>query len=319
MKNLIHQTPDERLAQSSQSSLSALDTNTKKVVENTDAIRQLHSLVKDKSIEIEGFTGVIKTLKRTKESNESQSEKVAEKIEQVKSANLVANKLLKDIRDKKIPEPKEFPKEMEVTIKGIKVITFKGDDGKTPKKGVDYYTPNEVEQIKKEITPKKGTDYNDGEAGKTPKKGVDYFTEKEIVQFKKEVTPKKGIDYRDGEDGYTPKKNVDYFDGKDAEPVDEKKLEKKIIKEVLKKIPDITQDTMNQYGIAVGGGGRSGWQVTTPLGTVDGSNTTFTVERSPIYVVADGIAYFEGAGYTYSGGTITMTSPPVSFIRSYQL
>ena len=317
MKSQIHKKPDEILAENSSSTLSALDTNTKKIVENTEAVQGLHSSIKDKTVEIEGFTGVIKSLKKTNEAIENQPEKVVRKIEEVKSANLISNKLLKDIRDKKTPEPKEFPKEMEVTIKGIKVITFKGDDGKTPKKGVDYYTPNEVEQIKKEVTPKKGDDYNDGEAGKTPKKGVDYFTEKEIVQFKKEVTPKKGVDYRDGEDGYTPKKNVDYFDGKDADPIDEKKLEKRVIKEILKKIPDITQDTMNQVGYVGGGGER--WKITTPTGTIDGSNTTFTVERSPIYVVADGIAYFEGAGYTYSGGTITMTSPPVSYIRSYSL
>ena len=44
-------------------------------------------------------------------------------------------------------------------------------------------------------TPVKGKDYFDGKNGKTPKKGVDYF------------------DGKDGKDGYTPVKGKDYFDG----------------------------------------------------------------------------------------------------------
>lgn len=60
-----------------------------------------------------------------------------------------------------------------------------------------------------------------------------------------------------------------------------------------------------------GGGGSS----ETPSGTVDGSNTTFTALNTPLFVVSDGITYFEGAGYTLSGLTITMTTPPVSYIR----
>lgn len=83
-----------------------------------------------------------------------------------------------------------------------------------------------------------------GQDGLTPQKYVDYFTPEEIdtlAQYikdtvKDEVTPIKGKDYFDGEpgqDGYTPVKGKDYFDGQDAQPVDEEK----IVKTVLKKIP----------------------------------------------------------------------------------
>lgn len=68
---------------------------------------------------------------------------------------------------------------------------------------------------------------------------------------------------------------------------------------------------------STGGGGGGGASVETPSGTVNGSNVTFTVGNEPLYVVADGLTYFDGAGYSYSGGTITMTSPPFSFIRSF--
>jgi len=61
-----------------------------------------------------------------------------------------------------------------------------------------------------------------------------------------------------------------------------------------------------------GGGGGT---VSTPTGTVNGSNTSFTASDTPLFVVSDGIVYFDGAGFTLSGLAITMTSPPVLYIR----
>lgn len=61
------------------------------------------------------------------------------------------------------------------------------------------------------------------------------------------------------------------------------------------------------------GGGSS---VETPVGVVDGSNTSFTVSNEPAWIIVDGITYFDGAGYTYGAGTLTIDTPPVSFIRS---
>lgn len=65
----------------------------------------------------------------------------------------------------------------------------------------------------------------------------------------------------------------------------------------------------------------------TPSGTVDGSNTVFTVVHSPAYVIVDGlvrvlvntITDLNGNGYTYSTGVLTVNSavPPMSFIRSF--
>lgn len=63
------------------------------------------------------------------------------------------------------------------------------------------------------VTPKKGVDYKDGEDGYTPVKGKDYRDGKDGI------TPKKGIDYKDGKDGVTPVKEQDYTDGKDAKPL----------------------------------------------------------------------------------------------------
>lgn len=64
--------------------------------------------------------------------------------------------------------------------------------------------------------------------------------------------------------------------------------------------------------------GGSGIAFETPTGTVNGVNVTFTVLNDPIAIVIDGMWKFEGAGYSYSSPTITVSSdnPPVQFIRS---
>lgn len=63
-------------------------------------------------------------------------------------------------------------------------------------------------------------------------------------------------------------------------------------------------------------GSSGGVSVETPVGDVDGSNNIFTVSNEPKWIIADGITYFEGAGYSYSSGTLTLDTKPVSFIRS---
>lgn len=65
----------------------------------------------------------------------------------------------------------------------------------------------------------------------------------------------------------------------------------------------------------------------TPTGTVNGSNVTFTVLHTPVYIIVDGlirplvanIANIGGNGFTYSAPTVTVGAlvPPVEYIRSY--
>lgn len=62
--------------------------------------------------------------------------------------------------------------------------------------------------------------------------------------------------------------------------------------------------------------GGAGTNVETPTGTVDGSNTVYTTTNTPKWIIADGITYFAGAGYTYSSPTITLETAPVLYIRS---
>lgn len=78
---------------------------------------------------------------------------------------------------------------------GLGVDYYKGEPGeqgipgKTPVKGVDYFTDAEITEIKDEIAEKVQVGAK-GEDGKTPVKGVDYFTTAEIQQIENEAAAK---------------------------------------------------------------------------------------------------------------------------------
>lgn len=69
--------------------------------------------------------------------------------------------------------------------------------------------------------------------------------------------------------------------------------------------------------VTVSDSGGSGFTKETPVGDVDEVNTTFTVTTTPVYIVIDGATYFEGAGYSIVGLTLTTDIPPTNFIRSF--
>lgn len=123
-----------------------------------------------------------------------------------------------------------------------KLVKVQGFDGYTPKKGVDYFTAQEVEgivkEIKKQATPVKGVDYKDGRNGRTPVKGVDYFTTEEVSKIKKEVKPVKGVDYDDGKDG-SPDTPYEIRD-KLASLRGNERLDAKAIKNLAKEVGSIS-------------------------------------------------------------------------------
>jgi hypothetical protein len=68
--------------------------------------------------------------------------------------------------------------------------------------------------------------------------------------------------------------------------------------------------------LVVSGGGSGGFTVETPTGAVNASNTSYTVTAEPQYMIADGISYFDGKGYTYAALTITFDVPPSQYVRA---
>jgi len=314
MKRTIHTTPEEIMAQNSdvlvstvQSSIARSDDNSNKII---NAI--------------------------SKNNNR-------DKLEEIKSASLITNKKLDKIS-----------KGIKVEIDGAEVITIKGKDGQKPVKGVDYYTPEEVAQIKFEVTPIKGIDYNDGQSIVGP-------------QGPRGETGPQGIQGPIGLQGPRGETGPQGPAGPNGSPdTPEDVVEKiniaknRISWKQIKDAPDIPSfDTMNQTGYASGGanqlrllssgnlisayvteinfstgitpvysgngrvtvtasgGGGGGFSIETPTGSVNGSNVTFTVTQTPVYIVSDGATYFDGAGYTVAGLTVTMTVAPTSFIRNF--
>lgn len=75
--------------------------------------------------------------------------------------------------------------------------------------------------------------------------------------------------------------------------------------------------TANKNGQKVISSTSGGSSPLIPSGTVNGVNQTFGVISQPSSVVADGITYYEGFGYSYSSLQITLSSPPAQYIRYY--
>lgn len=117
-------------------------------------------------------------------------------------------KLLKEFRRK---QSGTSPMGIQLNIGEEGALKIRGADGYTPQKGVDYWTPEEVDEMVSAIF----------KAAK-PEYGIDYYTEVDKRKFVAEVlrlaTPVKGRDYRDGIDGR------DGRDGKDANDIDPRQV-----------------------------------------------------------------------------------------------
>jgi hypothetical protein len=86
-----------------------------------------------------------------------------------------------------------------------KIQGLTGPQGPKPVKGVDYFTPAEIQAFLETVT---------------PIKGKDYFTDPEIAALLQAVTPVKGRDYRDGIDGQNGKTGAAGPVGPPGESVD---------------------------------------------------------------------------------------------------
>lgn len=205
---------------------------------------------------------------------------------------------------------------------GLQVM--KGEDGYTPKKGVDYFTPAEVQELL-QIIDTKIKSFERGLKGDKGEKGE---------------RGERGESGKDGVDGYTPVAGLDYFTKKDRE-----ELLRQIVAGIPKakdgispKIKDIAKETIalinnnpDQQFVTVKqltdflkrggfrGGAGSGTSTTqtvysdTVSGTIDGVNTVFTVATNintafTLYLANS--VYQPGIDFTTSGTTITMVVAP---------
>ena len=199
-----------------------------------------------------------------------------------------------------------------------------------PERGVDYFTEDDINEVVGKVRElvSDGVDGQDGEDGKDGQDGRD------------------GVDGRDGTDGKNGRDGRDGKDGKDGEngkdgvsPETKDLLTQKDLIDFLKKggyrgggISYLSQaldvvigsqtngqllgwdSTLNKWVPTSSSGG--GVTVETPTGAIDSSNVTYAVTATPKWVVSDGVTYFNGAGYSIVGLTITMDIAPSGFIRS---
>ena len=184
------------------------------------------------------------------------------------------------------------------------------------------------EMVSMMLSELRGPKGEDGSHGRTPTRGVDYLTDEEISQIKEELKPQKDIDYFDGKHGKSivgppgpqglPGKN-----GADA------KVDAKIIVKLLESlkgnerlsasaIKDMREATSALGGISRHRGGVGLVFNEQPSGTKNGSNVTFTTAFIPksgtLQLYLNGSRSLEGASndFTLSGSTITLANAPLS-------
>lgn len=210
----------------------------------------------------------------------------------------------------------------------------KGDRGEkgdnTPRKGIDYFTPGEIRDIAQAIRaqvrePKDGAD---GKDGTTPVLGADYWTEQDKLAIVQAVltrirTPK------DGKDAVVTTELI--LKALEELPDDRKPLTKAEFEGIKQTMSSLSHAvgmrrggdtvvagtgvtiTQNSTGNKVISASAGGVNFETPAET---SGTSFTVTHEPLYIIVNGVTYFEGLGYSYAGGTITLDFSLSGWIRS---
>lgn len=178
----------------------------------------------------------------------------------------------------------------------------------------------EMRRLIEEMSGENGVLTLKGDRGHSPKKGVDYFTPKEVAQLKKELKGKPG---RPGLDGYNPNPKeiaevvlnqlpkVKEFTG-DVLVEKINTAGKKIKLEQVENLKEAIQSVSRRKG---GGGGGSGNWIT-DNSTGDGSTTAFTLTSNvasggtAIMVLLNGQVQERTTHYTVSGKTVTFTTAP---------
>lgn len=171
---------------------------------------------------------------------------------------------------------------------------LKGKDGRTPKKGEDYFTKQEIKDFLIQVTPKKNKDYFDGKS----------VSKEELVEIIKSLIP-------------------DPVPGKDGDTITAKQIRDKITslegKERLSvlSLKDLEWLKEKMQWTSAGGLFPSNLIYSEiPAGNINGSNMIFTLSNTPI---AGTLAlYYNGqrlqltTDYTLSGKIITMILAPLT-------
>lgn len=229
---------------------------------------------------------------------------------------------IKNIPQTKIPEGIE-------TIKGQK--GEKGDKGDLPSE--EDLIPIIKRLIPDSIPGENGKDGKNGKDAYIPKKNKDYFDGKDgldadeeyiISEITKLIPEYKEVILDNGEEIIRKINEAIGFKINASQIVGLPNFTREIIREVgahggayetpIKGSATIivSKDAFGAYVISLVAGAGGGANFETPVGTIDGTNVTFTVSNTPKAVILNGATYFQNDGYTLSGLTITMLVVPVA-------
>ena len=305
----IHSTPEERLVETSNETAKAVQKVASKTDEVTKAVKDLITVTKDKSIEMTAYTALIKASKQTIDAigQIKDTANVTKKLEEVKSASLISNKLLKEIRDKK-----------ELSMKGISVVTLKGDkgdsiQGERGEPGASITGPRGPKGPPGPVGPS-----GEGIAGPPGSDGSP-DTPDEIVTKINSAESK--IDSRQVKGLVSVLRFVEEFGsnpvGKDVAggPNYVYRTNGTKISDYVTELNFTTGITATYAGngrinISASGGGSTTFYTETPTGLINGSNVTYTTAQTITSVVNFAIngQYIHPVEYTTSGTTITFVT-----------
>jgi len=143
MPHLIHQSPEERLSNSSEKTAGLMAHHVEVLKENMAVLREVEKGVKDRDHALLIAKQLEKSNELLKAIKDPKPEDVVRKLEEVKSATLIANKLLKEIKAgvaRQMPDV-IFPKDIGFSLEGVETVTLKGAKGDRGDDGKDSTVP----------------------------------------------------------------------------------------------------------------------------------------------------------------------------------
>ena len=247
-------------------------------------------------------------LKKKEEQKKIISEEIDKVDKKVIDTHLISNRALEKATEA-----------LEVAKTTSKQKGDNGGDGYTPIKGKDYYTPEEIKEIKKEVTPIKGKDYFDGKDGKS---------------IAGPVGPRgfRGLSGRDGKDGRNGKDGKDGKDGSPDTPYEirdklsslkgNERLDAKAIKNLEKQIE------LSVTSLGGGSGGGSSTEVD-PVYTADKPSIVFSYngdvaleytgdDITKVTKDIDGVITETDLVYEYTGGLLTKLTKTKDGVSKYK-
>jgi hypothetical protein len=295
----IHRTPEEKLASNTEGVVSAVNQTNTKIDEVNKSLRDINNSTKNKSIEMTGFAGVMKSVNTSKDT-------VARKIDEVKSANLATNITLKKILDKPVKEVQKVEVVNHKADKEVQKIELVNEDSKLAGQFFSLLRGQKGDRGEKGEKGDRGEAGKDGSDGKDGKNGKDG----------KDALSKDGKDGRDGKDGNDGSPDTpDEVVGKINEA--KKKIKAKQVEGLSDLMRDMhDRDTMNQVGYSTGVGDISLLFFAQDISSqCDGSNKTFTIPQNRLILSLSGtqfpLTYAPTTDFTISGvsrETLTLTS-----------